>query len=95
MSITKKDIQTIAALAQLNIGDDALEHFVLEMTEILALIRQMQAIDTTEIEPMPHPQDIQLRLREDQVTEPNQREQLQEIAPAIAHGLYLVPKVLD
>ena len=95
MSITKKDVKNIASLAQLNIGGDELEHFVLEMTEILALIRQMQAIDTTDIEPMPHPQDIQLRLREDQVTEPNQRDQLQKIAPATANGLYLVPKVLD
>ncbi len=95
MSVTANNIKTIASLAQLNIEESAIEPFIEEMTNILALIHQMQEIDTSGVEPMSHPQDIQLRLRTDQVTEPNQRTILQQIAPATEDGLYLVPKVLD
>ena len=95
MSVSENDIRTIASLAQLKIEQDAIEPFKQEMTKILALIHQMQLIDTSSTEPMTHPQDIQLRLRTDQVTEPDQRSILQKIAPDTENGLYLVPKVLD
>ena len=95
MSVSENDIRTIASLAQLEIEQDAIEPFKQEMTNILALIHQMQGIDTSSVEPMPHPQDIQLRLRADLVTEPDQRSTLQRIAPNTEDGLYLVPKVLD
>ena len=55
----------------------------------------MQKVDTEGIEPMSHAQDVTLRLRDDVVTEPNQRELFQSIAPQVEGGLYLVPKVIE
>ena len=95
MNISKSDIETIATLAQLDVEDSVIDSFVQEMADILSMIHQMQEIDTSEIKPMPHPQDIELRLRMDEITEPDQRSELQLIAPATKNGLYLVPKVLD
>jgi aspartyl-tRNA(Asn)/glutamyl-tRNA(Gln) amidotransferase subunit C len=66
-----------------------------KLTGILELIEQMQAVDTKGIEPMSHSQDVTQRLRDDVVTETNQRELYQSIAPAVEEGLYLVPKVIE
>jgi aspartyl-tRNA(Asn)/glutamyl-tRNA(Gln) amidotransferase subunit C len=65
------------------------------LSEILALIEDMNAVDTSSIEPMAHPQDVGLRLREDTVTETDRRTEFQEIAPATEDGLYVVPKVVE
>ena len=94
MSISKTDIETIASLAQLEVNEDSMELYSNELSNIMEMIRSMQDIDTDAIEPMPHPQDIELRLRIDEVTEIEQRDELQAIAPQTSDGLYLVPKVL-
>ena len=94
MSISKTDIETIATLAQLEVNEDSMELYSNELSNIMEMIRSMQDIDTDAIEPMPHPQDIELRLRVDEVTEIEQRHELQAIAPQTSDGLYLVPKVL-
>ena len=94
MSISKTDIETIATLAQLEVNEDSMELYSNELSNIMEMIRSMQDIDTDAIEPMPHPQDIELRLRADEVTEIEQRDELQAIAPQTSDGLYLVPKVL-
>jgi aspartyl-tRNA(Asn)/glutamyl-tRNA(Gln) amidotransferase subunit C len=65
------------------------------LNEIFALIEQMQAVDTAGVEPMTHAEDIALRLRADEVTEPDRRSAYQAVAPAVADGLYLVPKVIE
>ena len=62
---------------------------------IFDLIARMQAVDVSNIEPMAHAQDVAQRLREDLVTETNQREQFQAVAPQVEAGLYLVPKVIE
>jgi aspartyl-tRNA(Asn)/glutamyl-tRNA(Gln) amidotransferase subunit C len=70
-----------------------------QINGFFALVEKMRAVDTTGIEPLAHPvatvQDITLRLREDRVSEPNQREANQRNAPALEHGLFLVPKVIE
>jgi len=65
------------------------------LSRILGLIEQMNAVDTAGIEPMAHPSDTALRLREDVVKEKNQRDQFQAGAPATEAGLYLVPRVIE
>jgi len=59
----------------------------------------MRAVDTTGVEPLAHPVstlgDIALRLRDDVVSEPNNREANQRSAPEVQHGLFLVPKVIE
>jgi aspartyl-tRNA(Asn)/glutamyl-tRNA(Gln) amidotransferase subunit C len=65
------------------------------LNDIFVLIAEMQAVDTAGIKPMSHAQDVAQRLREDKVTEPDQRENFQTIAPQVENGLYLVPQVIE
>lgn len=85
----------IAHLARLGLNDADLPRTTEALNSILGLIDQMQAVDTTGIEPLAHPLEASQRLRADVVTETNHREAYQAIAPAVENGLYLVPKVIE
>ena len=95
MSLNSADIKRIAHLARIEVSDIEAEATLSKLTGILGLIEQMKAVDTTGIVPMSHSQDVTQRLRDDVVTETNQRELFQSIAPAAEDGLYLVPKVIE
>lgn len=95
MNLDKQTVLDIARLARLNIDDADLEKYQSELSNILNLVEQMDACDTAGVEPMTHPFDATLRLREDIVTETNQRDKFHAIAPSSEDGLYLVPKVID
>ncbi len=95
MSLSLDDVKRIAHLARIAIDDIEAAAVLKQLSGIFALIEQMQAVDTTGIEPMSHAQDVVLRLRDDAVTEFDQRELFQSIAPKKEAGLYLVPKVIE
>jgi len=95
MALNLDDIKRIAHLARIGVSDNEAQETLNKLSGILGLIEQMQAVDTTGIEPMSHSQDVTQRLREDVVTATNQRELFQSIAPATQDGLYLVPKVIE
>jgi len=95
MTIQRTDVENAAHLARIAIDEQAVEGYTQDLANILSLVDQMQAINTDAIEPMAHPTDAVQRLRPDQVTESNCREQYQALAPATENGLYLVPKVIE
>ncbi|MEW5708672.1 MAG: Asp-tRNA(Asn)/Glu-tRNA(Gln) amidotransferase subunit GatC [Pseudomonadota bacterium] len=95
MSLSLDDVRRIAYLARIAITEEEAETVLQQLTGIFALIEKMQAVDTRGIEPMAHAQDVVLRLRPDEVTEADQRELFQSIAPRVEAGLYLVPKVIE
>lgn len=95
MALNIADVKRIAHLARIEINDTEANKTLQKLTGILGLIEQMQAVDTTGIEPMSHSQDVTQRLREDVVTATNQREAFQKNAPAVEDGLFLVPKVIE
>lgn len=99
MALTPTDISRIANLAQLALQPDQSERMLTQINGFFDIVEQMRAVDTTGVEPLAHPvaviQDVQLRLREDQVSEPNQRDANQQSAPAVERGLFLVPKVIE
>ena len=95
MSLSNDEVEKIAYLARLQIDAHDIAQYAQDLSGILALVEQMEAVDTTGVEPMAHPQDVTQRLRDDEVTETNQRDKFQKIAPLTESGLYLVPKVLD
>ena len=95
MTISPEDVQKIAQLAKLQIAADEVESYATDLSNIMSLVDQMNKVDTKGIEPMAHPQDAVQRLREDKVTETNQREKFQTVAPHAEKGLYLVPKVIE
>jgi aspartyl-tRNA(Asn)/glutamyl-tRNA(Gln) amidotransferase subunit C len=95
MSLSIEEVMRIASLARLETSPTEALATQSQLNNIFDLIGQMRAADTTGIEPMSHGQDLILRLREDVVTEENQREPFQSVAPQVEAGLYLVPKVIE
>lgn len=93
--LTPQDVHRIATLARIEVSDAEAARVQGQLNGILAMIEQMQAVPTDSVEPMSHAQDRGQRLREDRVTEANQREAFQAIAPQVADGLYLVPRVIE
>jgi aspartyl-tRNA(Asn)/glutamyl-tRNA(Gln) amidotransferase subunit C len=95
MALSLDDIHRIAHLARIEIDATAAREVQQKLDAIFAMINQLQAVDTTGIEPMAHAQDVMLPLREDLVTETDRHTLYQSVAPAVADGLYLVPRVLE
>ena len=95
MSLGPDDVKNIAHLARLDIEEKNIEGYANSLSSILDLVEQMNAVDTTNVQPMAHPMDVAQRLRVDEVLEENQREAFQKIAPKTEDGLYLVPKVIE
>ena len=103
MSLTSSDISRIANLARLELQPSESERMLTQINGFFDIVEKMRAVDTTGIEPLAHPvdanrakiADMALRLREDLVSEPNNRESNQRSAPAVERGLFLVPKVIE
>jgi aspartyl-tRNA(Asn)/glutamyl-tRNA(Gln) amidotransferase subunit C len=93
--LSLEQIARIAHLARLELSAAETADMRAKLNDILAMVDQMSAVDTAGVEPMSHPQEVTQRLRDDAVTEPNQRELFQSLAPAVEDGLYLVPKVIE
>ena len=88
-------ILKVAKLARLQLDDADLAHYPPQLTNILSFIEKMNEVNTDNIEPLAHPLQVTQRLREDKVTEVNQRDAFQAIAPETEVGLYLVPQVIE
>ncbi len=95
MSLTAADVKKIAHLARLNMSDTDVEVYSKQLSSILEFVEQMNKADTTGIEPLAHSIEIAAPMRDDQVSETNQRAAFQAIAPQVEAGLYLVPKVIE
>ena len=95
MSLERSDVINIAQLARLKIEDQDIDGYTKTLSNILELVDQMQAVDTSNVEPLANPLDATQRLRADEITEANHRDDYQKIAPLTEAGLYLVPKVIE
>ena len=95
MSLSLNDVKRVANLARIEVSEDEARTALVQLSDIFGLIQEMQAVDTSAIKPVSHAQDVMQRLRADVVTEGDQRELFQSIAPKVEAGLYLVPKVIE
>lgn len=95
MSLGKEDVAQIAHLARLAVSEDELASVAGDLSNILDLVEQLSSVDTGDVTPMAHPLHMTQRLREDEVTEDDQRDHFQSISPQTERGLYLVPKVIE
>ena len=95
MSLDADAVKKIAYLARLKIDEADVPDYVNNLSNIIDLVEQMNAVDTTGVVPMSHPMDAVQRLREDKVTETDKRAAFQAIAPKTEDGLYLVPQVIE
>jgi aspartyl-tRNA(Asn)/glutamyl-tRNA(Gln) amidotransferase subunit C len=95
MSLSNEEVRKIARLARLSVTDGEVEANSGELSSILGLVDRVDRVDTAGVTPMAHPQNATQRMRPDAVTETDQRERYQKIAPAVDRGLYLVPRVVE
>ena len=100
MSLELSDVKRLSMLAQIELTDAQSAQTLDKLNGIFALVEQLSAVDTTDVEPLSHPiaallPDLSLRLRDDIVSELNRRDEYQKVAPACQDGLYLVPKVIE
>jgi aspartyl-tRNA(Asn)/glutamyl-tRNA(Gln) amidotransferase subunit C len=95
MTLKSDDVRSIAHLARLHIDEDAIDQYTSDLSSILTLVEQMNQVDSNGVVPLANPLDATQRLRDDEVTEINQRDKFQQIAPDVAEGFYRVPKVID
>jgi aspartyl-tRNA(Asn)/glutamyl-tRNA(Gln) amidotransferase subunit C len=99
MALTEQDVSRIATLARLELSDTEQSHLLAQLNGFFDIVERMRAVDTSGVAPLYTPlsavQEVGLRLREDAVTEPDNREANQKSAPAVEGGLFLVPRVLE
>ena len=99
MALILQDIERVANLARLNLRPDETERTLSQLNGFFNLVAQMEAVNTDGVKPLAHPAavlgEVALRLRDDIVSESNQREASQASAPAVERGLFLVPKVIE
>ena len=93
--LSLEEIRRLARLARIELAAPEAEALGRDLNGILSMVEQMAAVDTRGIEPMSHPQEMAQRLREDAVTQPDERRIFQSIAPQVEEGLYLVPRVIE
>lgn len=95
MALTRRDVDHIAHLARLAVSEAEAAEYVAKLSRILELVDELKQVDTRGVEPMAHPLDMAQRLRPDEITELDQRDQYQRNAPQAEQGLYLVPRVIE
>lgn len=95
MSLNSDEVRRIAHLARLAVSDREAEGFASGLSDIFDFVEALDAAEISGVDPMAHPLDAEQRLRPDVVTEPDQRERFQAVAPAVEAGLYLVPRVIE
>lgn len=95
MSLTREDVQKLCVLARLEIAPDEMADVLAKLSDIVDLVSQLKAEDTTDVVPMAHPLDQTQKLRSDQITETDKHQLYQKNAPLVEKDLYLVPKVIE
>jgi len=99
MELHPDDLKRIARLARIAVSEAEMAPLQNQLNGIFGLIDALQAVDTQGITPLAHPLDVvqhlPQRLRDDRVTEPDQRAANMANAPAVEAGLFLVPKVIE
>ena len=95
MALTLNDVEKIARLSRLYLNDGEKAQTLQELNDIFAMVEKMQSVNTDGIEPMAHPHEAALRLREDKITETDRAAEYQSVAPEVRNRLYLVPQVIE
>ena len=95
MALTLNDVEKIARLSRLYLDDGEKAQTLQELNDIFAMVEKMQSVNTDGIQPMAHPHEAALRLREDKITETDRAAEYQTVAPEVRNRLYIVPQVIE
>jgi len=93
--ISSEQVAQTAMMARLGMSDKELDDIKHDMTNILTMVEKLNNVDISNIEPIAHPYELAQRLRDDEVTETNQRKRFQDIAPDAKDGYFVVPVIID
>ena len=95
MSLTLTDVEKIAKLSRLTLSDDEKNSTLEKLNAVFALVEKMQTVNTDGVEPMAHPHEVALRLRDDAVTESDHAAEYLAVAPEVRNRMYIVPHVIE
>ncbi|PIT52179.1 asparaginyl/glutamyl-tRNA amidotransferase subunit C [Snodgrassella alvi] len=95
MALTLSDVDKLARLSRLSLSETERNNMLAELNHVFDLVEKMQEVNTDGVEPMAHPHEVALRLRDDCVTEKDVHSALQSCAPLVDKDMYLVPKVIE
>ena len=95
MSLTLNDVEKIAKLSRLTLSDDETNSTLEKLNAVFALVEKMQTVNTDGVEPMAHPHEVALRLRDDAVTESDHTAEYLAVAPEVRNRMYIVPHVIE
>lgn len=95
MSLTLNDVEKIAKLSRLTLSDDEKNSTLEKLNAVFELVEKMQTVNTDGVEPMAHPHEVALRLREDTVTESDHAAEYLAVAPEVRNRMYIVPHVIE
>lgn len=95
MSLTLNDVEKIAKLSRLTLSDDEKNSTLEKLNAVFELVEKMQTVNTDGVEPMAHPHEVALRLREDTVTESDHAAEYLAVAPEVRDRMYIVPHVIE
>jgi len=95
MSLTLNDVEKIAKLSRLTLSDDEKNSTLEKLNAVFELVEKMQTVNTDGVEPMAHPHEVALRLRDDAVTESDHAAEYLAVAPEVRDRMYIVPHVIE
>ena len=95
MALNLSDVEKIAKLSRLSLTENEKTKTLSELNDLFTMVEKMQSVNTDGVEPMPHPHETALRLREDAVTETDHAAEYQAVAPEVRNRLYIVPQVIE
>ena len=95
MAIDQDTVTRVAHLARLHVTEADSAALAQRLSDILAMVDQLQQADVADVDPLAHPLEVTQPLRTDAVTEPDVREKALKLAPAAEGGCFLVPRVIE
>ena len=94
MAISREDVEHIAKLARLQLTEEEVKRFQIELGKIIEYFDQLKKLDTENVPPMTHAVPLENVLREDQVKESLLQEEALQNAPEKKESYFQVPKVV-
>ena len=94
-TIDNETVKKVAHLARIAVSEEEVKQYASDLQKIMTVVEKINEVNTDDIEPMAHPQDVSQRLREDTIVHTNERDTLMQNAPSQEQHLFLVPKMID
>jgi aspartyl-tRNA(Asn)/glutamyl-tRNA(Gln) amidotransferase subunit C len=95
MSVDAKTVRRIAHLARIAVADEEVANLQSELNAMLAFVEQLSEVDVAGVEPMTSVTPMELKQRDDKVTDGSIPDDILRNAPATENHFFVVPKVVE